>query len=88
MQDGEAGGITQQIGATFIPAESVEKRTEGLRSGARQFEMRLPGALVWVCGCECLCGCEYGVVVEKRRDAESLRSRACQFEMWLPGALV
>ncbi|GIL53237.1 hypothetical protein Vafri_8897 [Volvox africanus] len=45
VQDGEAGGITQQIGATFVPAEAVERRTETLRVG-RAFDMKLPGLLV------------------------------------------
>lgn len=45
LQDGEAGGITQQIGATFVPAEAVERRTETLRGG-REFDMKLPGLLV------------------------------------------
>ncbi len=44
-QDGEAGGITQQIGATFVPAEAVERRTASLRGG-RPFDMKLPGLLV------------------------------------------
>ncbi|GAB4816828.1 hypothetical protein N2152v2_003874 [Parachlorella kessleri] len=45
VQDGEAGGITQQIGATYIPADALRTRTEDLRKG-RQFELKLPGLLV------------------------------------------
>ncbi len=42
MQDGEAGGITQQIGATFVPADAIARRTESLRKGT-DFAMKLPG---------------------------------------------
>ena len=45
VQDGEAGGITQQIGATYIPGSALQTRTEELRKG-RQFDLKLPGLLV------------------------------------------
>ena len=45
MQEGEAGGITQQIGATYVPGEALRKRTEPVRKG-REFDLKLPGLLI------------------------------------------
>ena len=45
MQEGEAGGITQQIGATYVPGEAIAARTELLRQG-KEFEMKMPGLLI------------------------------------------
>lgn len=43
MQEGEAGGITQQIGATYFPMENIRERTKELKSDAK---LRVPGLLV------------------------------------------
>ncbi len=45
VQDGEAGGITQQIGATYVPGPNIRSRTEELRKG-REFELKVPGLLI------------------------------------------
>ena len=44
-QDAEAGGITQQIGATFVPVEAINKRTESLTKDGK-FDLRVPGLLI------------------------------------------
>ena len=45
VQEGEAGGITQQIGATYFPVEALEKKTAVVnKDGA--FEFKVPGLLV------------------------------------------
>ncbi|PIA44237.1 hypothetical protein AQUCO_01700086v1 [Aquilegia coerulea] len=43
VQEGEAGGITQQIGATYFPAENIRERTKELKEDAT---LRVPGLLV------------------------------------------
>eukprot|EP00268_Persea_americana_P008563 TRINITY_DN1331_c1_g1_i1.p1 TRINITY_DN1331_c1_g1~~TRINITY_DN1331_c1_g1_i1.p1 ORF type:complete len:1407 (-),score=469.48 TRINITY_DN1331_c1_g1_i1:556-4776(-) len=43
VQEGEAGGITQQIGATYFPAENIRDRTKELKADAK---LRVPGLLV------------------------------------------
>ncbi|XP_023525749.1 eukaryotic translation initiation factor 5B-like [Cucurbita pepo subsp. pepo] len=43
VQEGEAGGITQQIGATYFPAENIRERTRELKADAK---LMVPGLLV------------------------------------------
>ncbi|KAK8937152.1 hypothetical protein KSP39_PZI012069 [Platanthera zijinensis] len=43
VQEGEAGGITQQIGATYFPTENIRERTKELKADAT---LRVPGLLV------------------------------------------
>lgn len=43
VQEGEAGGITQQIGATYFPAENIRERTSELKADAK---LNVPGLLV------------------------------------------
>lgn len=43
VQDGEAGGITQQIGATFIPKDTLEKKIINLQNN---FTIEVPGLLM------------------------------------------
>lgn len=45
MQDGEAGGITQQIGATNVPIDAVKEQTKFVK-GFADMEFRLPGLLI------------------------------------------
>ncbi|KAL9174067.1 hypothetical protein ABFS82_02G028300 [Erythranthe guttata] len=43
VQEGEACGITQQIGATYFPAENIRERTKELKADAK---LNVPGLLV------------------------------------------
>ncbi|BFG21258.1 hypothetical protein CerSpe_075320 [Prunus speciosa] len=43
VQGGEAGGITQQIGATYFPAENIRERTKELKADVK---LKVPGLLV------------------------------------------
>lgn len=45
VQDGEAGGITQQIGATNVPIDSIRNATRMVKS-FQQMESLLPGLLI------------------------------------------
>ncbi len=45
VQEGEAGGITQQIGATYFPIEAIKQKTSFLnKDGA--FDYKVPGLLI------------------------------------------
>ncbi|PGG99197.1 translation initiation factor aIF-2 [Blastomyces parvus] len=45
VQEGEAGGITQQIGATYFPTESLKQKTAVVNKDG-SFEFKVPGLLV------------------------------------------
>jgi len=45
VQDGEAGGITQQIGATYIPQWALKERTACMQS-QDALDIKIPGLLV------------------------------------------
>lgn len=45
VQEGEAGGITQQIGATYFPLDAIKMKTQVVnRDGA--FDFKIPGLLI------------------------------------------
>ncbi|KAF2089690.1 hypothetical protein K490DRAFT_55270 [Saccharata proteae CBS 121410] len=45
VQEGEAGGITQQIGATYFPVDALQKKTHVVNKDGK-FEFKVPGLLV------------------------------------------
>lgn len=45
IQDGEAGGITQQIGATYFPESEIKRRTQFFK-GPFKLEYNIPGLLI------------------------------------------
>lgn len=45
VQEGEAGGITQQIGATYFPVEAIKKKIAVVNRD-ESFELKVPGLLV------------------------------------------
>lgn len=44
VQEGEAGGITQQIGATYFPSDAIEKKTAVLKDKVEK--CKVPGLLI------------------------------------------
>ncbi|KAI1493500.1 hypothetical protein F5X96DRAFT_621433 [Biscogniauxia mediterranea] len=45
VQEGEAGGITQQIGATYFPVEAIKAKTAVVNPDGK-FEFKVPGLLI------------------------------------------
>ncbi|KAL6192388.1 hypothetical protein ACLB2K_033478 [Fragaria x ananassa] len=46
VQKGEAGGITQKIGATYLPAENIQERIKELPGADDKKHMKVPGLLL------------------------------------------
>lgn len=45
VQEGEAGGITQQIGATYFPVDALQQKTQVVNKDGK-FEFKIPGLLI------------------------------------------
>ncbi|KAH9908607.1 hypothetical protein F4778DRAFT_768471 [Xylariomycetidae sp. FL2044] len=45
VQEGEAGGITQQIGATYFPVDAIKQKTAVINPDGK-FEFKVPGLLI------------------------------------------
>lgn len=45
VQDGEAGGITQQIGATNVPIEAIREQSK-MVIGFQDLQLKVPGLLI------------------------------------------
>ncbi|CDO74198.1 hypothetical protein BN946_scf185043.g250 [Trametes cinnabarina] len=45
VQEGEAGGITQQIGATYFPVDAIKTKTAVMNKDGKQ-EYKIPGLLI------------------------------------------
>ncbi|EDO38962.1 predicted protein, partial [Nematostella vectensis] len=45
VQDGEAGGITQQIGATMVPLNAIRIQTKMVKE-FQEFDIKIPGLLI------------------------------------------
>ncbi|KAK9480849.1 hypothetical protein V1514DRAFT_301672 [Lipomyces japonicus] len=45
VQEGEAGGITQQIGATYFPIDAIKQKTAVLK-GSEDLDFKIPGLLI------------------------------------------
>ncbi|KZT33859.1 P-loop containing nucleoside triphosphate hydrolase protein [Sistotremastrum suecicum HHB10207 ss-3] len=45
VQEGEAGGITQQIGATYFPVDAIKQKTQVVNTAGTQ-EYKIPGLLI------------------------------------------
>ncbi|KAI8905156.1 translation initiation factor 5B [Gorgonomyces haynaldii] len=46
VQEGEAGGITQQIGATYFPLQAIVEKTQMMREQEEEHPYKLPGLLM------------------------------------------